>query len=205
MNEDIQNFLNALDGIGYLVGEGGRILAVGQPQWQDFLERTGFVPSVTENVIGRNLFDFITGAEVRASYQRLHDSVWRGQGQKLSFQYRCDGPSVKREMRMSLSRLSLAGTGGAVLYQSQLLSEVPRPPIKLLDPDLILGVMTNERDYPIVSLCSYCQKVAWPIGEYREDAREWISPEDYYARGGQSDVRVSHGICPTCVDTLEMA
>ncbi|MFD1379787.1 hypothetical protein [Fodinicurvata halophila] len=178
---------------------------MGQPQWQDFLEKTGFAASPTKNVIGHNLFDFITGAEVRSSYQRLHESVWHGQGQKLSFQYRCDGPSVKREMRMSMSHLSLDGIGGAVLYQSQLLSEVARPPLNLLDPDLILGVMANERNFPIVALCSYCQKVAWPLSEHREDAREWITPEDYYARGGHSDVRVSHGICPSCVGMLEMA
>ncbi|WP_155992445.1 hypothetical protein [Fodinicurvata fenggangensis] len=205
MTESSQKLLNAMDGIAYLTDSEGTILSVGQPQWKGFLEETGFLPSVTEAAIGTNLFSQITGDDVRASYRRLHESVCQGEKPRVTFQYRCDGPEVMRQMRLSLSRVDQDQGHAAVLYQSQVLSEVVRPPIGLLDPDLILGVLADEQAYPIVTLCSYCQKVAWPVGETREDAREWISPEDYYVRGGHSEVRISHGICPLCVDMLEMA
>lgn len=194
-----------MDGIVYLTDSEGTILSVGQPQWKEFLEKTGFLSSGAEEVIGTNLFTRITGDDVRASYRRLHESVYQGDKPRVTFQYRCDGPEVKRQVRLSISRVDLDEDHTAVLYQSQVLSEVVRPPIGLLDPDLILGVLSDERVYPIVTLCSFCQKVAWPLGESRQDAREWILPEDYYSRGGHSEVRISHGICPACVDMLEMA
>lgn len=205
MQEQFQDFLNAMDGVTYLVDGTGTILAVGQPQWLNFLEKTEFIPSRTEDIIGANLFDLVTGEEVRESYRRMHQKVYEGHKPSISFQYRCDGPEVKRQMRLSLSWVSLGEGEGGVLYQSQIISEVERPPIGLLDPELILGHLAEEQNYPIVTICSYCQQVAWPIGETANERREWLSPEDYYARGGHSDVRISHGICPGCVARLEAA
>jgi hypothetical protein len=46
-------------------------------------------------------------------------------------------------------------------------------------------------------MCSYCQRVAWPPGRARR-RREWIEAEEYYRRGGASEIRISHGICPPC-------
>ena len=27
---------------------------------------------------------------------------------------------------------------------------------------------------------------------------EWVTAEEYYQRGGKSDVQISHGMCPDC-------
>jgi hypothetical protein len=43
-------------------------------------------------------------------------------------------------------------------------------------------------------MCSYCLRVADPGG--------WIEPEEYYARGGVSDVGISHGICLDCHERI---
>ena len=54
---------------------------------------------------------------------------------------------------------------------------------------------------PVVVLCSYCQRVAWPAG-FDTSGAEWIAPEEHYARGGTSQAGVSHGVCPPCFATL---
>jgi hypothetical protein len=56
-------------------------------------------------------------------------------------------------------------------------------------------------DGSLVTVCCYCADVAWPIGARRAE-REWIAPDVYYARGGPSDVALSHGICPNCFRTI---
>ena len=53
---------------------------------------------------------------------------------------------------------------------------------------------------PLV-ICSFCRNVAWPIGA-PEDEASWIAIPAYYRRGGSSDVVVSHGICPGCVEQM---
>jgi hypothetical protein len=52
-------------------------------------------------------------------------------------------------------------------------------------------------DDSLVTLCSYCHDVAWPVGAHQPD-REWITPESYYVRGATAEAVVTHGICPDC-------
>jgi hypothetical protein len=101
-------------------------------------------------------------------------------------------------MRMAITCVECTDTV-MVLYQSQLLSSTERPPIRLFDSRSANPDRDAVEKFPVVTLCSYCHAVAWPIGS---EEPEWIEPEVYYTRGGPSDVLVSHGMCPGCYDRL---
>jgi hypothetical protein len=84
-------------------------------------------------------------------------------------------------------------------YQSLLLQETPRAPMGLFDPFAVTDSVGHDAHGGLVRLCSYCHAVGWPIGD---ECPEWIEPVDYYRRGGSDDVRVSHGICPSCFQRI---
>jgi len=190
-------FLNAMDGIPYLVDEGGIILAVGESSWREFADQNDTPTLTVESVVGRFLFDMLAGERVREIYRKLHASVWRGAPPQIFFDFRCDAPGVERYMRLALSAIKVDGAIVAVLYQSQLLHEKMRVPMNLFSPERFITNMKTYRDDQIVTMCSYCHDVAWPVGA-KEDSRTWISPDTYYQRGVAPDMVVSHGICPDC-------
>lgn len=187
--------LEALEGVCYIVDRQRRITACGGAHWRRFAaDNGGPVDPVT--VIGRDLFDFVAGERVRACYTDLLERLDAGRLSVASYTYRCDSPSVRREMRMSITALRESDATTGFLFQSVTLNERPRPPIGLFDfargrarrPDAAL---------PLLGLCSYCQKVRHPAGSV-EGEGAWIEAEDYYRLGGSTDVQISHGICEPC-------
>jgi hypothetical protein len=193
-----QAFLNALDGICYLADGDGRIIDVGQPAWRDSLRRYGVEDPGSAYVVGQRLFDIIQGAEVQVAYQRIHQAVLNGARSHVAFEMRCDGPDVRRLLRMSVSLLREPHGPAAVLYQSQLLSAVSRPWMSLFDPQRIVAEIRKNGGLPIAKICSFCHRVAWPV----QDASGWILAEDYYRLGGPPEMRTSHGVCPHCAEAV---
>lgn len=193
-----QAFLNAIDGIAYLVDADGVIVGVGDPAWDEALRRYEVEPEGRRPIVGASLFDAMNGPEVRAIYQGLHRSVLAGERPYIAFEMRCDAPDVRRFLRMSITALHEPDAPPMALYQSQVLSAVPRPWVSLFDPQKIIDHIHLDTALSIVKLCSFCHRVAWPI----EAPREWLPSEDYYRRGGPVDVRTSHGVCPACADRI---
>jgi hypothetical protein len=192
-------FLQALDGVCYLVDARGRVRGVGGNAWDDFA-RTGGAPQIADGfILGRSLFRAIAGAPVRAAYRRIHEGVLSERTRHVDFEYRCDAPDVRRTMRMAVSRLCLPGAAPGLLYQSQILAAVNRPWVSLFEPERIIERIRQDHGVPIVRMCSFCQRVAWP----KEVCGAWLEAEDYYRAGGPGDVRVSHGVCPACEGRLE--
>jgi len=191
-----QDVLDSLDGVAYLVGPDGAILGVGMPNWAS-AAAAGKAGDRLGGVVGTNLLDWISGRKVRGSYQMMMAAILDGSQPSVVLPYRCDTPAGRRHMRLSLTPYRNGGRIRGVLYQSVLLAETMRPPINLFDPDILVAHLGESRGRPMVTMCSYCQRVAWPPGQARRP-REWIEAEDYYRRGGASDIRISHGICPSC-------
>lgn len=184
--------LNALDGFAYIVAVDGTILAVGEPGWSNFAIHNGAPGLKGDAIVGQNLFDMGTDEEVLRVQMDLHRRILERQRSVISFEYRCDSPDTIRRMRMSLRPLVEHQRVVAVLYQSILLEQVPRPRMSLFE-----RFETGE----LVTLCTYCHDVAWPPGASDKD-RTWIEPEEYYRRGGPAEVVVSHGMCPECYDRV---
>lgn len=196
-----QGLLNALDGICYVADADGQILEIGEPAWSKSLQRLNAAGHSAASFIGRNLFDIMKGAEVRATYRAIHSAVLRETRPHVSFELRCDSPDVRRVLRMSISALREAGSAPAVLYQSQVLSAVSRPWMSLFDAARIVDNVRQDAGLSIVRVCSFCQRVA----PQTQNAQEWLPAEDYYRLGGPAEVRVSHGVCPRCTGALSPA
>lgn len=193
--------LDALEGVAYLTDTAGMIIGIGQRGWHAFATDNAAPWLTAEAVLGTSLFAAIHDTTVRDAYRRLHAAVANGRRTHTVFEYRCDSPIAERHMRMAISPVAGSdATAAAVLYQSQIVSQVRRAPLPLLAAEARLRRDSAPPLAPdrIVVLCSFCQRVAWPPGMH-EPSRRWISVVEFYRRGGREDAMVSDGICPACL------
>ena len=83
------------------------------------------------------------------------------------------------------------------LFQSVELDSRQRPAIDLFD---ISAIDQRARpDYPLIIMCSWCQRFHYPP----VTGKDWLEAEAYYAAGGTSKVRISHGICDDCLEATD--
>lgn len=129
-----KTLLEALDGIAYLVGPDSAILGVGDRNWSDFARENLGAELTPQRVIGRSLFDFILGDDVKDAYRTFHAELTEGVKPRIDFLCRCDSPATARDLHVSMRPVPVGG-GTAVLYQCQVLSTTMRPPVRLIDPD----------------------------------------------------------------------
>lgn len=189
-----QTILDALAGVAYMVDVDNRILGIGRRGWRLFAVESGALDlAEPEPLIGRDLFDFITGDDVRGAYEYMLGRVRLGEPQ-ITLPCRCDAPAVTRDMRMTITPLRRHRAVQAYLFQSITLAEHARPPVRLYEfaghdyPDTV----------PLLGMCSLCERVCPGPHDCSERTAPWMEAESYYARGGSSQVRISHTVCPTC-------
>lgn len=204
---DRQELLDATEGVTYVTDPSARILAIGRPAWAGFADAND-APTVadTDRYIGDDLFDHIGGDAVRERYRRYltHLTLGDEAGRGVQFAFRCDSPDLRRDLRMSIGAIRRGAALVGFLFQTIVMSETLRPPVNLFDFAGLAAALRSHGGEPIVRMCSFCQRVAWPpdtIGP----ALEWIEAEDYYRRGGPSPVRISHGVCLDCVPAAMQA
>jgi hypothetical protein len=192
----VEDWLNALDGVAFLVVPDGAVIGVGGKGWTAFSREVGGNSPSPEEVVGRRLFDMIAGAEVKHAFAALHERVATLATRALTYEYRCDAPDLERLMKMSVSALTSEGRLLGVLYQSTLLSAKDRVPLEFLTGASAALEERRILELPFVTICQFCANVTM-----QSWAGEWVSPTDYYRHGGDDAVRLSHGICPVCQQT----
>ena len=202
MSVNSQSLLDAMDGIALILDADLRIIQLGDPNWQEFLsdnpppDRALYAGSGM-NVLNRRITDFFAGEEVRQTFANLFNKVLLGARPYFRVDHRCDSPELRRDMRLSVSRILTAGKAHHLLYQSVTLTVQQRPPIPLF------AVPIAERcGEDILTVCAICARIAWPVGAPTGD-REWIGPSDYYQRGGGDVGMISHGFCENCFVSLQ--
>lgn len=198
-NSSADSILNALSGLAYVTSRSGKLIAFGCRNWDAFACENSGQDMVSDNLLGRNLFDFIQGSDIRAVYQASHATLIEDDRAKISFEYRCDAPSLERRMLMSISALACDDGETAILYQSQILDERVRVSLPILSAE------NRRRSYGVenqTSICSFCAKIAWPVGG-ENTGQDWVCADDYYAKGGTSQVGLSYGICPQCFENSQ--
>jgi hypothetical protein len=192
----VEDWLNALDGVAYLVATDGTIIAVGHEGWTNFARKLGSESPTPEVVVGRCLFAMIADTEAERAFEAVHRRVATLATRALTYEYRCDAPDLERLMKMSVSALTAQGRLLGVLYQSTLLSAKDRVPLAFLSRREAALDEQRASNLPFATVCQFCANVtmkAW--------GGEWVTPTDYYRRGGSDAVRLSQGICPTCSRT----
>ncbi|WP_029030535.1 hypothetical protein [Salinarimonas rosea] len=190
--------LSALEGVAFATDDDGTIVAVGGRNWDSALARNGGGAEYgSRAVIGRNMFEVIQGDDVARRYRDWMRAL-RHERDDVAFTFRCDAPHERRELRMAITKVERDGRHAGFLFHSTALSSARRPPIDLFDVEAQLAARRAALEKPHVTLCSFCHAVHDGVREIGS----WLTPEAYYAAGGSSDVRISHGVCPSCSASL---
>jgi hypothetical protein len=140
------------------------------------------------HVIGKSLWEFIEGEDVRHIYGLIFKAV-RMKCQPAVFRFRCDSSVCRRYYLLTVSPLQ----EDELMLSTHPIREVSRDPIPLLDPDA-------ERGEPFLTICSWCNKARLPTDE-------WVELEDAIHRfdflGSRTVPLLTHGLCPKCHITIE--
>jgi hypothetical protein len=194
-----QDILDVLEGISYFVDLDGRIVAFGRTNWNQFATENGAADSLREkDVIGRKLSDFINGSEVQDSYGTLTAQLKSDPDTKVVIAYRCDSPTERRDMRLSISAVRSRGRLVGDLYVSTMLSTQSRPHLNVFDFQSMTAWAEKQQSLQTLAMCSYCQRLN--CGD--QVHQDWVEAPEYYRRGGTDAVKISHGICLGCLDRI---
>jgi len=158
--------------------------------WLAFAVENGAAELATESVLGRVLWDFVSGDDLRRLYMEIHSRV-RSSGKPAILPFRCDSPSLQRHMRLIITR----GDAGQLDYESLLVRAVPQRHIGLLDAQ-------RPRSGAFLTICSCCRRALFePLG--------WLEVEDVSVRLGlfesQKVPKLRHTVCSACTKTLKGA
>lgn len=156
--------------------------------WQAFVDANeGAAKTDAEIVIGKSLWDYIAGFEVRHLYVTVLKVV-RERNQVIHLLFRCDAPDLRRYLRLEMVPLS----DGQVELRSQILKTENRESVNLLRPAL-------PRSDEIITMCSMCKKV-------ETDPDDWQEIESAINRlhlfEMETPPQISHGLCPSCYQTM---
>lgn len=147
-------------------------------------------PLLATEVIGRSIWNYIVGPEVRHIYASAFERV-RKQHCQMSFPFRCDSPELYRAMRLSISPMS----EGHIEFCSVL--ETIRTQPRTLD---ILQRKSGSLLSPIVQMCSWCKAIE--IGSTWKPIEQAI--EELCLLTQESMPRVMHALCDSCrVDYMQ--
>jgi hypothetical protein len=203
MNINVEQILDGMEGITYLMDRDGIVVSIGRPNWNKFAAANdGHHLLDGRGVIGNSIFEFIAGDAVVANYRKLFSGIIAGKYRGARLLSRCDSPAVERQLCIVVTPIHSNGSVERLLVQCLTVSEAMRPPMDLFDFQAERSRLGGNQKLPILAMCSYCQGVRFPIGS-TDDNGEWITANEYYHRGGDSRVRISHGICPVCLDKSE--
>lgn len=196
--------LESMQGICYVADLDYVVVAIGKRHWNHFA-RTNNGEHLLDGagVIGHSLLTFISGDGVRRTWARAFDAVRSGKRRAVQIMTRCDSPGVRRELAVTVTPVYAAGQITRILVQSLAVAEQARPRMGLYD-FMALNARAAASDLPVLGMCSYCQRVRHPAGS-ADGEGVWMTAEDYYQRGGHASVRISHGMCPSCIDQAEQA
>lgn len=167
--------------VSYWLDQDDRIVQV-NPLWDQFaLANGGEQRLLSSEIQGRRVFDFITGDQTRMYLEVLLQHV-RFLHRTISRSYRCDSPTMKRFMSMSLT----PATQGLVKLDHTLLKNEPfqQPVIYRHEP---------EPQATALPRCSVCTRLLIK--------GNWLTPEDAEILGFIKPgipLPVTYRICPAC-------
>lgn len=152
------------------------------PSWTPFAQENGGEALDPQTVIGRPLWDYIAGLETKHIFQVLHERVRRS-GEPVCFPFRCDSPTLRRELSLTIDALP----DGALGFSSITLRELPHGYVAVLDTR-----RTTRRDELLI-VCSWCKRVRLDRGDWAE-----LASCAGLFDGDPAPPRISHGMCPSC-------
>lgn len=157
------------------------------PDWLSFARENSASTLTVEAVVGRSLFRFLAGTSVRYLYQLIIDRTRRSQ-RTIVIPFRCDGPSVRRFMELSISPCA----NGNVQFQGRTIREEDRKTVSLLDASV-------SRTGEYVEMCSWCKRVVV--------SGKWLEVEQALNKARlleqTSFPKIAHNICADCEERVK--
>ena len=184
-------------GLVFVTERDGTISDIGATNWNAFAKENGAPDLQAERVLGRNLFDFIQGEQVRNQFRKVLDRISENPNWSWVLPYRCDSPERERVMCQSLRPIFSGDRCTGFIFHSDQQYSRRRPRIDLYDFKALKKLAEDDTNLPVVTMCSWCQRVQCEA----ISGDDWLKAEDYYAAGGRTNVRLKHGICEQCRET----
>ena len=157
------------------------------PSWLRFAQENDAAELNEDRVLGRLIWDFVSGVEVRRLYATLFSSL-RSRRQEIVVPFRCDSPGIVRLMELTLRPLPPAG----IELEGRLLEERTRKPVSLFSRGL-------ERSPEVIPICGLCRRL---LVQSR-----WLEAEQAIARARLLDgallPRLVESVCPECRSAVE--
>lgn len=173
----------------YRVNHADELVAV-DPWWLAFAQENSATELKEDFVLGRSLWQFISGEDTYRFYQDLHARI-RETGEPVSLPFRCDSPTLQRHMQMIIR----PSERREIEYSCRLVKVVPQREIQLLS-----GVHPPSEDS--LALCSCCKRGL-------VESEGWVGLEVISERlrsiGSLSSPRTRHVVCSECRDAAQLA
>lgn len=169
----------------------GTIQAIIPGEWDDFAFENG-APELLDHsrLVGRSLLEFISGRPTRTAVSAILQQLRTGARDEVSYLYSCDSPETARAMRLTIRR---SPDRKILEFFSKTLSERPRLVQVLMGQD----GNRSRLDWPIRTICSVCKQIQSP-----RDSGQWLDLDAYESNGGDTAVRISHGLCEPCLSSM---
>jgi len=173
-----------LDTVVYWLDASDRIVRIGDT-WTSFAVLNDAPELAEPAVLGASIWPFIADSTTKNIYRSLLQRV--RDGGTARFAYRCDGPSIRREMEMHLVQ-----EGALARFESRVVRWTPRPPQALFDRHAPRGA-----DW--VRACGWCNRLH--VGDL------WLEVEAAVPALGLFEAEwlpaLTHVICPDCAHIMK--
>ena len=116
--------------------------------WLAFARENDAVELANSSLVGQSLWESIADEQTRAMYRDIHERV-RGNDQTRVVPFRCDSPTLKREMQLFITGTSESND---LLYEGRILRVTPTKYLSVLDT-------RRPRRDSFLTVCSCCKRV----------------------------------------------
>ncbi len=156
------------------------------PAWLLFAKKNDAAELDESRVIGREIWEFIVGDEVRRVYKEIFRSL-RESNKELIVPFRCDSPGIMRHMELHMR----SAPANAIEFTGKLDTSLRRRPVSLFD----VHASRSEDSIPI---CSFCRRL--------KITREWVPAAAAVTRkrwfGNRPVPKLNESLCRDCMGSL---
>lgn len=165
--------------VSYQIDGDDAIRCVGA-SWNAFATANG-APQMDDRVVGCSVWTFVSDETTRQVYRALIARVRAGQ--TATFSYRCDAPSLRRFMQMTMT--SSAGHG--VAFDSVTIRTETRVPLGF-------GMESQPCRDRMLRVCGWCKRM--DVGGDWEEIDVAVECVGLFA--GSPTPTLTHAMCPPC-------
>lgn len=146
-----------------------------------FATDNGVTEDEVVDYMGRPIYSFLAGAETKSIYRVVIEKA--RSGRTLTFPFRCDAPSLRRYLVMTVEPAAHSG----VAFLTRLLKVENRLPVRLLETAAL-------RSHELVRMCSWCKRIV--VDDDYTEVDDAVSRLKLF---NQDPVPgITHGICNPC-------